>query len=643
MEKTGAGTLTLTGKGSKIDGILSICDCSGVGGLNIAGGSFNAGLAVFVTNSLLSVTKGGLLEQTSPFGVLNIDSGKLLVDGVGSKVVASSLTRIGGFNGDAALVISNGGKMESKGGADVSSPAGNKASALVTGAGSTWNVDNDLFVGCFCNPATLTIADGGVVNSTGDTLIDVGSKLNLGLGGLAGSIVTKEIENDGAITANFTDTSTLAAIISGVGTLTKDGSGKLILTGASTYTGNTSVDGGTLSVNGSIANSLVTVNAGGTLGGNGIAGTTIVNNGGAIGPGNSVGTLTVKNSLTFGAGSSYNVEVSTNADRINVVPGIGTGNAVLTGGAVKAFFLPTGTLKKRYTILNAAGGLGGTAFTGVTDDAPGIDTSLFYDPNNVYLDNRVVLNKLPGLTINQQNVADTLTDFFDTNGSLGLAFATLDADGLTLASGELATGAMQSGFQSADRFLDVISDRFVFADGSGDGDVAPAAYAGEGASSLAADAGASGAYEVLLTSAPRTTSPRHQAIAGRPGAQPMAALPTSTATRRSSARTTSTPMCSALPPAPAGGSATSRSARHSAAAIPISTSTVASAPATRACSMPASTAAPSLAPAMCSARWPMAITTSRPAASSAPTRWRPTTAPIPSPAAPRRATVSICR
>ena len=155
-------------------------------------------------------------------------------------------------------------------------------------------------------------------------------------------------------------------------------------------------------------------------------------------------------------------------------------------------------MKKRCTILNAAGGLGGTRFTGVTDDAPGIDTSLFYDPNNVYLDNRVVLNKLPGLTINQQNVADALTGFFDTNGSLDLAFATLDADGLTLASGELATSAMQSGFQSADRFLDVISDRFVFADGSGDGEVAPAAYAGEGASSLAADAGASGAYEVLL-------------------------------------------------------------------------------------------------------------------------------------------------
>ena len=39
-----------------------------------------------------------------------------------------------------------------------------------------------------------------------------------------------------------------------------------------------------LVVNGSIGNSPVTVNDGGTLGGNGIVGTTIVNNGGAHRP-----------------------------------------------------------------------------------------------------------------------------------------------------------------------------------------------------------------------------------------------------------------------------------------------------------------------------------------------------------------------
>ena len=100
-----------------------------------------------------------------------------------------------------------------------------------------------------------------MVNSPGGTSIGAGSTLNLGTGGLAGAIVTPAIANDGQIVANFTDTLTLAAAISGAGTLSKAGPGTLILTGASTYTGATTIDGGTLIVNGSIANSPVTVNA----------------------------------------------------------------------------------------------------------------------------------------------------------------------------------------------------------------------------------------------------------------------------------------------------------------------------------------------------------------------------------------------
>ena len=66
--------------------------------------------------------------------------------------------------------------------------------------------------------------------------------------------------------------------------------------------------GGTLSVNG-VINGLVTVNAGGTLGGTGTIDNVFVN-GGVLAPGNSIGTLNVANSLTFSAASSYMVEIS---------------------------------------------------------------------------------------------------------------------------------------------------------------------------------------------------------------------------------------------------------------------------------------------------------------------------------------------
>ena len=81
------------------------------------------------------------------------------------------------------------------------------------------------------------------------------------------------------------------------------------------FTGNTTVNAGTLAVNGSIASSaLTTVNAGGTLGGNGTVGNTTIN-GGTLSPGNSIGTLTVQGNLVLTAAASYMVEVSTRQRR----------------------------------------------------------------------------------------------------------------------------------------------------------------------------------------------------------------------------------------------------------------------------------------------------------------------------------------
>src|SRR5262249_57537963 len=93
-----------------------------------------------------------------------------------------------------------------------------------------------------------------------------------GSGGMAGGMGTPAIANDGQIIANFTDTLTLAAAISGAGSLTKAGPGTLVLTANNGYSGATTINGGTLIVNGSIANSTVTVNAGGRLRGTGMLG-----------------------------------------------------------------------------------------------------------------------------------------------------------------------------------------------------------------------------------------------------------------------------------------------------------------------------------------------------------------------------------
>ena len=85
------------------------------------------------------------------------------------------------------------------------------------------------------------------------------------------------------------------------------GGGVLTLTAANTYTGNTTINGGTLNVNGSTASgSAVTVN-GGLLGGTGTVGGSVTANTGGITPGiNGAGTLTLGSSLTLGATSTNN-------------------------------------------------------------------------------------------------------------------------------------------------------------------------------------------------------------------------------------------------------------------------------------------------------------------------------------------------
>ena len=140
---------------------------------------------------------------------------------------------------------------------------------LVTGTGSRLTATVGLSIGdggCGCGPlvGTLAIADGGVVEAA-DTRILTGSTLRLGTGGLGGTLITPAILNDGAIVANFTDGVTLAADISGTGTLSKAGIGTLILTGNNSYAGGTTITGGFINFNSanSFGTGTITIDGGG--------------------------------------------------------------------------------------------------------------------------------------------------------------------------------------------------------------------------------------------------------------------------------------------------------------------------------------------------------------------------------------------
>jgi VCBS repeat-containing protein len=126
----------------------------------------------------------------------------------------------------------------------------------------------------------------------------------------------------------------------GSGNITLNGLGTLRLTAANSYSGETTINGGTLEVDGSIDPSHTTVNAGAILAGTGTTCNTDVNGGGYVSPGASpnvsgfnIGTLTTE-SIAFHNGSNYFVEIKgttagSKYDQLHVVGGVTLDNATL--------------------------------------------------------------------------------------------------------------------------------------------------------------------------------------------------------------------------------------------------------------------------------------------------------------------------
>ncbi|MEB0045132.1 MULTISPECIES: autotransporter domain-containing protein [unclassified Pseudomonas] len=198
------------------------------------------------------------------------------------------------------------------------------------------------------------------------------------------------------------------------GSLIKSGAGRLMLTGDNTFRGPTTVNGGLLSVNGSLASTVI-VNESATLGGSGRIGALIANAGATVAPGNSIGTLQVSGDVTFAPGSTYAVELSpTRSDRI-----VAGGAATINGATVSLSLENSPTvlspqqvqslLGHQYNILQAAGGIQGQ-FGTVLPNYLFIGGSLDYSANSVALS--VVRNATSfasvGQTPNQRAVANAV-------------------------------------------------------------------------------------------------------------------------------------------------------------------------------------------------------------------------------------------
>ena len=295
------GTLTITGDTIEFNNNYAKTYGGAIHGANTT-----------ITGKVIEFTDNTANEEYG--GALNIYSGMLTVTGTGEnptiKFSGNTAGKVGGairgksaFSNGAFTFSNNtagtdGGAIYSETGVTFS---GDNTSAVFTGNTAS-GTGNDLYINgasglSFTGSGTYSFDGGIYLNNTGATTvidqaqvtiagraddttnnyqlwnvtISNGGKLTANMdqiNSLAGTFNLGTTGSEGALELNVTEgTQTFANVISGAGGLTKTGAGTLELTAANTFTGKTTVSGGTLKLSGSgkLASSTIDVASGTTL------------------------------------------------------------------------------------------------------------------------------------------------------------------------------------------------------------------------------------------------------------------------------------------------------------------------------------------------------------------------------------------
>jgi len=242
--------------GDRGTGILNV---SGSAAVNLTGGPLQFGLSGYTTTGTVNLLGGSVTANYvgtagTSTSRLNFNGGTLMA-GTGTATFLQGLTAATIYTGGA--VIDDGGNAITIAQA-LLAPTGNGVSSIPVATGGAGYLDTPI----------VTITGGGGVGATAVATISGGAVTNItilspGTGYTSAPTVT--LFGGGYSTAATLSTATLAANTSGG--LTKQDTGTLTLSGANTYTGNTTVNGGTLEIVQPViaTNSTVTVASGALL------------------------------------------------------------------------------------------------------------------------------------------------------------------------------------------------------------------------------------------------------------------------------------------------------------------------------------------------------------------------------------------
>jgi autotransporter-associated beta strand protein len=324
--------------------------------LTMTGGTYNdgsSGTSSGTTNLRNAALSGGQWNvtqghKTTLSGSLGLNGGTIVVSRANDTTRTTVLT----VNGDLSITNTASGAY----------------TPITLNGGSAANVKG----------GQLTVLSGVIFsgNSTNANTVTINATAPTGGGG-AGTIALNGVRTfvigNGAAVEDLT-------VVPGLvddtvaGGLIKTGAGTLELSGASTYTGPTTINAGTLLISGSLSgSSAVAVNEG-TLSGNGTVGTVAIGNGTGIagsailapGRDGTIGTLST-GALSLSTDAAFKFELNSTAvtaDAVNVTGALtlGSGVAALVG----ADLLTAALLNGQFTLANASGGVTGF-FAGFTE------------------------------------------------------------------------------------------------------------------------------------------------------------------------------------------------------------------------------------------------------------------------------------
>ncbi len=342
----GSGTLELKIKGgyagnTTVDsGILRLVNTTDLAGMTSDNFFINNGSTLEIESSVGGPNRSTLLNDSvftfdnNGGGNINFVSGNHLAQ-TGSSGTAQFITTGGTKN----TITSSAGFINPQGSgnhvtfavADGSDDVDLEVSVNISNG--TWRKDGAGTLSIISNNNSQVNSNGSIIINDGT--FEIGGSGRIRSTGQTSGVVASAITNSGVFKHNSTANQSVSGDISGTGSLEKDNTGTLTLTGNNNYTGATTVNGGTLVVNGATASgSSVTVNNGGTLGGSGTVGGSVTTaSGGTVAPGNSPGILST-GAFSLVAGSSLDIEfdggttAGTNYDQVAVTGTVTLGGAL---------------------------------------------------------------------------------------------------------------------------------------------------------------------------------------------------------------------------------------------------------------------------------------------------------------------------